>query len=87
MFNKQGNKSKTNKKMKNYKLTFDNGKVIEIPMDLTNPKSYMNVQAFCVHFIEKNNLSHCEIVKWDGSIGLVKKTGNWHWNHNGYSFI
>jgi hypothetical protein len=72
--------------MKNYRLTFDNGQVIEIKIDLTNPKSYMNAQAFCVDFIEKNKLSNCQIIKHDGSIGLVKKTGNWHWNHNGYSF-
>ena len=76
----------TNKNMNNYRLTFDNGQVIEIKIDLTNPTAYMNLEAFCVNFIEKNNLKECHILKPNGKIGRVAKTGNHHWNHNGYSF-
>ena len=72
--------------MNNYKLTFDNGQIIEIKIDLSNPKSYMNLEAFCVHYIQKNNLTNCHIQKPDGVIGRVAKTGQYHWNHNGFSF-
>ena len=72
--------------MNNYQLTFDNGQVINIKIDLTNPKAFMNLQAFCVHHIEKNELKSCDILTPSGVMRRVVKSGNYHWNHDGYSF-
>lgn len=78
--------TKNDNNMSNYQLTFDNGQVINIKLDLTNPKAYMNLEAFCVHHIEKNNLTSCHILKPNGDIGRVLKNGQYHWNHNGFQF-
>lgn len=74
------------KNHQNYQLTFDNKEVIDIKMDLSNPKSFMNLQAFCVHHIEKNNLSSCLILTPSNVWRRVRKTGKFHWNHDGYEF-
>jgi hypothetical protein len=67
--------------MYTYKLTFDNGKRFNSTtenLDQTHTK--------IVKHINENNLKECTILCPNGVICRVRKTGSFHWNHNGFQF-
>ena len=67
--------------MYTYKLTFDNGekfRSITENLDLTHEK--------IIRHIERKDLKECSILCPNGVIRRVRKTGEWHWKHNGYAF-
>ena len=67
--------------MYDYKLTFDNGKKFKLMaenLDVAHSK--------IVNYINMNNLRDCIIICSNGSIRRVTKTGEHHWNHDGFSF-
>ena len=67
--------------MYDYKLTFDNGKKFKLTaenLDVAHSK--------IVNYINSNDLKECIIICSNGSIRRVIKTGERHWNHDGFSF-
>jgi hypothetical protein len=64
-----------------YKLTFDNGAKF-----ISKGKNLDVVHTKIVNYIEKNNLKECIILCPNNVTRRVRKTGSYHWNHNGYSF-
>lgn len=65
-----------------YKLLFSDGK--KFICTRTNlDKAHFTV----VQYMKKNkDLTQCLITCPTGIVRRVRKTGEWHWNHNGYSF-
>jgi NAD-dependent dihydropyrimidine dehydrogenase PreA subunit len=64
-----------------YRLTFDNGQKFQ-----TTTSSLDEAHAKIVKHMTKHNLNECLIACPNGTIRRVKKTGESHWNHPGFSF-
>lgn len=64
-----------------YKLTFDNGKKFK-----STTENLDQTHSKIVNYINKYNLRECTIITPNGKIRRVRKTGQWHWNYNGFSF-
>jgi hypothetical protein len=67
--------------MNTYKLTFDNGAKFQVTTENLD-----QAHSKIIPYMEKNELTKCVITCPNGAIRTVQKTGNWHWNHNGYTF-
>jgi hypothetical protein len=67
--------------MYTYKLEFENGKKM-----ITKAEKLDDAHVKIIGYMEKENLFKCIIKCPNGIIRRVMKTGEWHWNHNGYSF-
>jgi hypothetical protein len=64
-----------------YKMTFNNGKKIQ-----TITKNLDQAHLQIVNYMTKNDLFECIILCENGNIKRVRKNGEYHWNHNGFSF-
>ena len=64
-----------------YKLTFDNGQKFKLTAENLD-EAHVKI----VNYINKNNLNECIILTPNNKIRAVRKTGEYHWNHNGFSF-
>ncbi len=64
-----------------YKLEFDNGTKFK-----STTKNLDQTHKKIVDYINKNNLKSCIITCPNGVVRRVRKTGEWHHNHNGFSF-
>ena len=67
--------------MNTYKLQFNNGEKC-----ITKAEKLSDAHVKIISYMEKKNLMNCIIICPNGITKTVKKTGDWHWNHNGYLF-
>jgi hypothetical protein len=67
--------------MNTYILKFDNGKQFK-----SSTKNLDQTHSKIVSYINKNNLKSCIITCPNGTIRRVRKTGEYHWNHNEFAF-
>ena len=67
--------------MYTYRVTFDNGEKFK-----STSKNLDQTHEKIINYIEKNDLKECKILCPNGVIRRVRKTGQHHWKHNGYSF-
>ena len=67
--------------MYTYKLTFNNGDKFQ-----TTTENLDQAHSKIVSYINKNNLTECIINCPNGIIRRVRKTGEFHWNHNNFAF-
>jgi hypothetical protein len=67
--------------MYTYKLEFNNGKKF-----ITKSEKLDGAHVKIISYMEKEGLTNCTITCPNNTIRRVAKTGEFHWNHNGYSF-
>lgn len=67
--------------MYTYKLKFNNGKKFS-----TTTENLDQAHTKIVDYMKNNNLNECLILCPNGVTRQVINNGNWHWNHNGFSF-
>jgi hypothetical protein len=67
--------------MKTYKLTFDNGAKFQ-----ATTENLDQAHTKIVKYINDNKLTQCIIICPNGVTRRVRKTGGYHWNHNGFAF-
>lgn len=68
--------------MSTYKFSFDNNN-----KSTNTLKNLAEAEALAVKYMDHyEHVKKCEITTPNGSISVVRKTGDYHWNHNGYSF-
>ena len=65
-----------------YKLTFDNGQKFKLTSENLD-EAYVKI----INYIDKNNLKSCIIYTPNNTMRKVIKTGEYHWNHNGFTFL
>jgi len=64
-----------------YHATFENGEKFKI----SNTNLY-NAQSKCIRYMERKNITKCEIKSETKAIHYIVKDGSSHWNYDGYSF-
>lgn len=68
--------------MATFKFHFDNNN-----KSTNTVKNLAEAEALAVAYMGNySNVKKCEITTPSGNLSIVKKTGDYHWNHNGYSF-
>lgn len=67
--------------MYTYKLKFNDGKKF-----VSTTKNLDETYSKIVNHINKNNLESCFVTCPNGKITKATKTGEYHWNHNGFRF-
>jgi hypothetical protein len=67
--------------MHTYKLEFNNGKRCQ-----THTENLDQTHAKIISYMNKNNLIECIIKCPNGMLRRVRKTGETHFKHNGFSF-
>jgi hypothetical protein len=79
--NGQNLKTKKISIMHTYKVSFDNGLFFKIKM-----QNLDKVHESVVFFMEKGDFKECTIICDNGIFRRVRKTGETHFKHNGFSF-
>ena len=68
--------------MYTYKLKFDNNN-----RSTNKVKNLDAAQALAVAYMHAHpSVKECEITTPTGALSFVRHTGEWHWNHPGFSF-